>query len=197
MMQPTPDDLATRATSDPAAFLQLYDAYFQRVYNYIYYRCADRCLAEDLTARVFERLLAHIGQFTPERGIFEAWLFAIVRNVVNDHYRRSRFPWFPLDLLRKQPAPDPSVEEKVVRREVIAELGSALQKLDPHSLDLVSMKFFARLNNRQIAEITDMSESAVGVALFRAVAKLRGWLADETAEDPQHGPGKEMSDERG
>ena len=98
-MQPKPEDLAVRAASDPEAFVQLYNAYFQRVYCYIYYRCEDTATAEDLTGQVFERLLAHINHYAPEKGPFEAWLFAIARNAVNDHYHRQRFPWLPWEAL--------------------------------------------------------------------------------------------------
>ena len=180
-MQPKPDDLASRAANDPDAFGQLYNAYFQRVYSYTFYRCGDQAAAEDLTGRVFERLLVNISRYSPQKGPFEAWLFALARNVVNDHYRRQRFPWLPWDAFRQQPDRQPSPEELSIQHEALDELNLALQRLDRRSLDLVSLKFFARLTNRQIAGIVHMSESNVGVVLFRAMGRLRQWL---TFEEP-------------
>ena len=185
-MQQTPDDLATRAASDLDAFVQLYNTYFQRVYNYIYYRCSEQAEVEDLTAKVFERLILYINRYSPQKGPFEVWLFAIVRNVVNDHYHRSRFTWLPWETLQRQPTGDPSPEEELTLHENLDELQQALQKLDQRSRDLVSLKFFARLTNRQIAGLMHQSETSVGVALFRAITRLRKWLG--STQDPC-GPG--------
>lgn len=195
-MQPIPDDLVARAAIDPQAFVELYNAYFKRVYNYIRYRSGDVSTAEDLTCSVFERLLVSIRKYSSQRGPFEAWMFAIARNVVNDHFQRQRFSWLPWEGLRRQPARDISPEEKVIRQENMDELQVALLKLDRRSLDLVSLKFFARLNNRQIAEITHLSESNVGVTLFRAVSRLREWLSEERVRPLQERAEKEPKHER-
>ena len=195
-MQPNPDDLAARAATDPDAFVQLYNAYFQRVYRYTFYRCSDQPTAEDLTGRVFERLLVSISSYSPQKGAFEGWLFAIARNVVNDHYRRQRFPWLPWEAFRQQPAGEPSPEELSVQREARDELKLALLRLDRRSLDLISLKFFARLTNRQIAGIVHMSESGVGMALYRAVGRLRKWLGEKESQDLGGCSEKELEDER-
>ena len=195
-MQSKLDDLAVRAANDPDAFVQLYNGYFQRVYSYTFYRCGDKPTAEDLTDQVFERLLVYISRYSPQKGPFEAWLFAIARNLVNDHYHRQRFLWLPWEAFRQQPAREPSPEELSIQREALDELKLALQRLDRRSLDLVSLKFFARLTNRQIAGIVHMSESSVGVALFRAVGRLRKWLGEEEGQVLTGCSDKEMEDER-
>ena len=195
-MQPTPDDLAVRAANNPDAFVTLYNAYFQRVYSYTFYRCGDQATAEDLTGQIFERLLVYISRYAPQKGPFEAWLFTLARNVVNDHYRRQRFPWLPWEAFRQQPDKDPSPEELSIQHEAMDELNSALQRLDRRSLDLVSLKFFARLTNRQIAGIVHMSESNVGVALFRAVGRLRQWMAAPEGQVLTGCSEKEIENER-
>ena len=54
--------LVARARVEPAAFATVYDHYFPRVYNYVRYRINDAATADDLTAQVFERILARIEQ---------------------------------------------------------------------------------------------------------------------------------------
>ena len=199
-MQPNPNDLAVRAANDPDAFVALYNAYFQRVYSYTFYRCNDQASAEDLTGRVFERLLVYISRYTPQKGPFEAWLFALARNVVSDHYRRQRFPWLPWEAFRQQPDRGPSPEDLSIQHEALDALNLALQRLDPRARDLISLKFFARLTNRQIAGIVHMSESNVGVTLFRAMSRLRQWMgaASEHSEHSERSESskKEMENER-
>ena len=188
--------LAIRAAGDPQAFTDLYDAYFSRVYNYVRYRCYDLVTADDLTAQVFERLLDRIGQYAPERGPFEPWLFTMARNVVNSHYRRQHFPWLVWEDLHRQPAGGLSIEETVVSREVQGNLLAALSRLDERSKDLLSLKYAARLSSRQIAQLTRLSEANVRVILHRALEKLRVELAEPRDAVNQACLEKELEDGR-
>jgi len=166
------------ATQDISHFAALYDQYYGRVYNYIRYRCDDPALAEDLTAQVFERLLVHLGKYSPERGPFEPWLFAIVRNVVADHFRaQRRLAWMSWDLFERQPSADTAPEDRVIERQAHAALSEALKQLNERERDLIGLKFAGGLNNREIAQLTGLSESNVGVSLYRAINRLRAALS--------------------
>ena len=79
--------------------------YVERIYNYVYYRTGNLHDAEDLTARVFQRAMNHIHNYT-DRGVpFSAWLYRIAHNLVanwhRDRSRRQEIPlsdlpvWFP------------------------------------------------------------------------------------------------------
>ena len=92
--------------SEQVAFLRLYDEYFPRVYNYARYRCGDAETADDLTAQTFERALAHLQTYDPQKAPFGAWLFGIARNLVNDHRATARRrECLPLDTCAGHPAP--------------------------------------------------------------------------------------------
>jgi RNA polymerase sigma-70 factor (ECF subfamily) len=64
--------LVARATAEPAAFAAIYDHYFPHVYNYVRYRVGDAAAADDITAQTFERALAGMGRYRPERAPFAA-----------------------------------------------------------------------------------------------------------------------------
>ena len=159
----------------------MYDDYFGRVYNYVRYRCELDIVAEDLTALIFERALTRLENFDPDRGPFGAWLFAIARNVVNNYLRAERKrSWLPLDVCYEQPDDmATSPEESLIQNESQAELLSAISQLSTRDRDLLSLKFGASLTNRRIAKITGLSESNVGVILYRAIHRLR-MILDET-----------------
>ena len=55
------------AKAEPTAFAAIYDHYFPRVYNYVRYRVGhmDTAAADDLTARIFELVLANIDRYRP------------------------------------------------------------------------------------------------------------------------------------
>jgi RNA polymerase sigma-70 factor (ECF subfamily) len=176
-----PETLAQNAQESPQSFAVLFDRYYTRVFNYTRYRCKDTDTAEDLTSLVFERLLQKIHQYSVARGPFEPWLFAIVRNIVTDHHRSPKARELSWEDFQHSPASEPSPESLVIGRESQAELLRALESLDERSRDLLGLKFAARLTNRQIAELTKMGESNVGVTLYRAIARLRQALLESGA----------------
>lgn len=173
------DELAVRAASDPYAFSTLYHRCYSRVYNYVRYRVDDEATAEELCGSIFERLLGALAGFRPERASFSTWLFAIARNTLNDHYRRQRLRRFaPLEALLHHADPQPTPEEQVLRDEQTSQLLEALGKLEAAERDLLALKFAAGLNNREIARLTGLSESNVGVRVYRAMQKLRSVCLD-------------------
>lgn len=169
--------LAMRAASDRLYFVTLYDRYFPRVYNYMRFRCSDPQTADDLTSAVFEKALREINRYQAERAPFAVWLFTIARNTLTDHLRAGRrHPWLSLDLLLGRSPPDHSTEDALIEAETRDNLMRALARLSERERDLLALKFQAGLNNRQIAEMTRLSESNVGVTIFRAIQRLRALM---------------------
>jgi RNA polymerase sigma-70 factor (ECF subfamily) len=166
--------LAQRAASDRLYFATLYDRYFVRVYNYMRFRCSDPQTADDLTSVVFEKALKEIARYQAERSPFAVWLFTIARNTLTDHLRAGRrHPWHSLEVLRGHFNPDHSTEDALIEAETRDYLTRAMARLSERERDLLALKFQAGLNNRQIAEMTRLSESNVGVTVFRAIQRLR------------------------
>ncbi len=90
--------MVEQAGNDAEAFGLLYERHVRRIYNYIYYRTGNHHDAEDLTARVFQRALRHVGKFENKGVPFSAWLYRIAHNLVaNWHRDRSRRPTVPLE----------------------------------------------------------------------------------------------------
>lgn len=169
--------LAGQPLAIKQAFIACYDEYFPKVYNYIRFRCGDASVTDDLTAAVFEKALAKFKSFSPERGSFGAWLFAIARNEVNAHLRSlGMHACLPIDDLHEHPSDSPSPEQQLIALETSIELLSALEKLGERERDLLGLKFGACLTNRQIAAMTSLSESNVGVILYRAILNLRNQM---------------------
>jgi len=161
------------------AIATLYDRIHPRVYNYIRYRCDDNQTAEDLTALVFEKLLLSEDQLAEGQFPLEAWVLTVARNLVNDYFRRQRFrSWLPWEAVRPPASQDLPPEEEVIEREWHTHLTRALQTLSERERDLVGLKFSTGLNNREIAELTGIHETNVGVILYRALHKLRKELGD-------------------
>jgi RNA polymerase sigma-70 factor, ECF subfamily len=179
--------LADRAAAgDVNAFAVLYDLFFARVYNYVRYRCEDDDTADDLTAQIFERLLTRISGYSSQKGIFEAWLFTLARNIVVDHHRALKLKSFlPWENAERLSANDISPEDYTIRNDFERQLLAALPKLNTRERDLVGMKYALGLDNRQISNLTGLSEGNVAVILHRAAEHLRSLLDSVSPTQPR------------
>ena len=175
---------AAKTNSD--AFGKLYEQYQQRVFSYVLYRVADTQSADDLTAQIFERALRKITTYQPNRGVFAVWLFAIARNTVNNHLRAKRLrQWVTLDLLSNRSTETMSVEELVCQDEQIQQLLALITQLSSQERDLLALKFGAGLTNRRIAELSGLTESNVGVMVYRTIRKLRDQFSNGESKHEQ------------
>ncbi len=173
-------DLAARALMESTNFTPIYDHYFPKVYNYVRYRVGDRDVADDLTSLIFERIFTRIDTYQPDRAPLSAWIFAVARHAIDDHFRlQKRRRWFSLDLFVDQPSPAPMPEEVAARSDTCQQLLDAIRRLNPREQDLISLKFSSGLENVEIARITGLTESNVGVILYRALRHLRTLLVQE------------------
>ncbi|WP_410771114.1 sigma-70 family RNA polymerase sigma factor [Fontibacillus sp. BL9] len=172
------------AVSGDTEFAAIFEAYYERIFNYIRYRVECRYTAEDLTSQVFEKTLAKRSTFRADRSPFEVWLFAIARNTVNDYFRRQRRQrLFSLDLFKEAVSGQKGPESLAMGKESEEHLNRALLSLNAKERHIIALKFGADLKNVQIAELTEMSESNVGVTLFRVMKKLKIELERMDAHD--------------
>ncbi len=111
-----------------------------------------------------------------------AWLFRTCRNRA-------------IDLLRKEDRMDPSGQTEVEsaasaaptpstemeRREAQSELHRVLVVLSDNQREVLRLRFQGGLSYRQIAEVTELSVSNVGVLIHEALRNLRGRLTPDLA----------------
>lgn len=190
MPEPTLDenDLVQRAGQDPEAFGELYERHVKRIYNYIYYRTGNHHDAEDLTARVFQRALRHVGKYEDKGVPFSAWLYRIAHNLVaNWHRDRSRRPMVPLDerILVARATAHP--ETVAMAQEEIQVLLSCVRRLPDDRQQLLILKFVERLSNAEIGRIMGRTEGAIKSLYHRTLNALRDELASEMARSGDDG----------
>ena len=174
------ETLSHASQGDRDAFGQLYERYVERIFNYVYYRTGNLHDAEDLTARVFQRAMNHIKNYT-DRGVpFSAWLYRIAHNLVaNWHRDRSRKQEIPLDDLPVLPTKSDHPERNLVRSQEEEALLRMIRRLPPERQNLLILKFVEDLSNAEIGLIMGRSEGAVKSLYHRTLLSLRDQLEDQ------------------
>lgn len=166
-------ELAVKASQDPQSFIKIYELYFPRIYNYVRYRVKNPEDTDDLTSLIFEKVLKNIRSFRLEQGNFSAWLFAIAHNVVTDYFRNwEKNQWASLDAYGEVAGTSQDLGEVVVEGELRNRLLDALAELSERERQIIALKFWSGLTNRSIAKLIGVSESNVGVILYRAMRRL-------------------------
>lgn len=157
---------AVEAPLRTMSFEELYRDTVDDLYAYVATLVRDRAAAEDVVAAAFERAYRKHGSYDPRRGSQRQWLFGIARNSALDELRRRK----RLTSLAAEPEAPPEEDADPVRR---ATVRAALARLDARDRELVALKFFAGLDNAEIAAVLGISASNAGTRLHRAIDRLR------------------------
>jgi RNA polymerase sigma-70 factor (ECF subfamily) len=176
------EDVLTRASQgDRDAFGLLYERYIDRIFNYVYYRTGNLHDAEDLTARVFQRAMNHIKNYT-DRGVpFSAWLYRIAHNLVaNWHRDRSRRQEIPIHDVPVLPSKGDHPEKNLVHSQERDALLRLIRRLPAERQNLLILKFVENMSNAEIGTIMGRSEGAVKSLYHRTLLSLRDQLGDQS-----------------
>lgn len=157
-------------SGDAEAFGQLYDAYVDRVYRYVFFRVTDQETAEDITSQVFLKAWESVRRYRPQ-GPFLAWLYTIARNAVIDHYR-TRKQNVSLDVAAPVASKDEKLDDHVQLQFEMSTLQEALQSLTDEQQQVLVMKFIAGFATHEIAREMKKSEGAVRALQMRALQAL-------------------------
>ena len=161
-------------------FTEIFELYYKRVYNYTYYRVNSQEVGEDLTSQIFEKIMLNLNTYTTEKSKFEVWMFAIARNTINDYFRKQkRHKIISIDSILDLVSKDKGPEDLMINKERNNKLMNALNVLNAKERNIIAYKFGGNLKNTEIAKILNISESNVGVKLYRIMKKLKNEMEKE------------------
>jgi len=161
-----------------AAWEELVRVHTKRVFAVCYRFTGTGEEAQDLTQEVFLRVFRTLRTFRAGEGSFGVWLNRLTRNLLIDHYRRTKQERVT-DSLEEQL---PNIEESgaltaradglLAGREANDLLQSALQKLSPELRETVILRDVEELEYKEIAQILNVPEGTVKSRLNRGRAEL-------------------------
>jgi RNA polymerase sigma-70 factor (ECF subfamily) len=166
---------------DRGAFEHLYDTFFPGLYGYIRSRMPTTVDAEDVVSDVVLTVVRKLGDFRWRfPGSFRAWLFQIARRKLTDFYRRNPAPADALDEHEALSDPLPAPEIQTLHREVSADVLRLIEELSPRKQEVVLLRYFGGLQNKEIAAVLDLDERTISAHLSRALSELQEKLEKST-----------------
>ena len=171
-----PDDILINniRKGDSESFAVIVERYKLQIYNLMYRFSGSAEDAADMTQDVFCRVFERLGQYEKQKNFF-AWLYTLALNFARDWARKNN--------TQKQTIAAYSSEKIITRETKLPErlievhqqardLSAALETLGADRREMVLLKYRHEHSIREIAEIFEISESAVKMRLKRALDEL-------------------------
>ena len=167
------------------AFETLLNRYQQGVFTKIHFVVRDEEIANDLFQEVWIKVVQTLktGRYV-EEGKFGPWVMRIAHNAAIDHFRRNRKrrmvrPTDEFDIFETLSHDAPSIEDRLVEDEIMAELRQLIPALPEEQQQVVHMRLTHNLSFKEIAEETDVSINTALGRMRYALINLRKMVEDQ------------------
>jgi len=170
---------------DQHAWQQLVVSQHRRIYAICYRFTGSASDAEDLTQEVFLKLYKNLGSFDTHKGSFQTWITTLARNLLVDHFRRTRLERasdsldasFTTDedgpsMADRIADPRPSQEAHASGLELKARIQQALAKLSPELREAVILRDLEDMDYKEIAQVLRIPEGTVKSRISRGRGEL-------------------------
>ena len=163
---------------DGPAWEELVKRHTRRVYNLCYRFTNSAAESEDLSQEVFLRIYRTLGSYKAEQGSFPTWLTSVTRNLLVDHYRRTRRDRMTDSIEETMPqleekrsagrTPDGLAEVSELR----GNLQKALARLSPELREAVILRDLQGLEYGEIQGVLKVPEGTVKSRINRGRIEL-------------------------
>ena len=172
-------------SGDAAAWEELVQRYHRRIYNICYRFAGSGDDAQDLTQEVFIKMYRTLSSYDLERGAFMTWVTTVTRNLLVDHFRKTKQDRLTdsldsapsehedaLALSERIPDQRPSPDATSQSREAGKAVHCALQKLSPDLREAVILRDLQDMDYKEIATVLKVPEGTVKSRINRGRAEL-------------------------
>jgi RNA polymerase sigma-70 factor (ECF subfamily) len=131
---------------------------------------------EDLAQETWIRVVRHARRYNPDYA-FSTWLFRIAWNLAKDHRKLRPLEASPPDV-ETQPDPAPHPEAVALASAQRTRLAEGLRALPPALAELLTLRYFEDLSERELAARLDIPQGTVKSRLHTAHRKLASLVGE-------------------
>jgi len=170
---------------DAEAWEEIVRTQSRRIYNICYRFTGSADNADDLAQEVFIKMYRTLASFDPEKGAFTTWITTMTRNLLVDHFRKSKQDRATDSLdaglgLEEDSATlgdriqdtAPSADDRIQRRETQEMVQKAIQKLSPELREAVILRDLQDMDYKEIAQALKVPEGTVKSRINRGRMEL-------------------------
>jgi RNA polymerase sigma-70 factor (ECF subfamily) len=149
----------------------------RRVYNLCYRFTGNAAAAEDLSQDVFLRVYRTLVSYEPAYGAFATWLTSVTRNLLVDHYRRTKHDRMT-DSIDEAPqvsevhSTQRTPHQQAEATELNAHVQMGLAKLSPDLREAVILRDLQGMEYGEIRKVLQVPEGTVKSRINRGRIEL-------------------------
>lgn len=190
MLDPAPL-IARLGVGDRSVFGELFDHFRPRLHRMVQFRMDPRLLgrvdAEDIVQEAFLDAEKRLQSWLDDQRPFHVWLRLVTGQTLVDVHRRHLGAGMR-NAAREVLAPNShslsgilvgtltSPSQAAMRAELKQQLTQALEEMDHIDREVLVLRHFEELSNKEVAEVLGLQENAASNRYVRALGRLKGLM---------------------
>ncbi len=158
-------------------FMKCYEDHSDAILRYCHFQTSNREVAVDLVQDTFMKTWGYLSD-GKEIDNIKAFLYKVAKNLIIDYRRKKKS--YSLDAITEtgiefsEGDENEDAMEKFDKEFVI----SQLDKLDPDSREMLTMRYINEMSIKEISEATELTPNNVSVKIHRSIEKMKDVLKE-------------------
>ena len=170
--------------NDPQKFGEIYVAFHNKIFGYVYRRTTDYQAAGDITAETFLKAYVNISKFKWTNISLLYWLYRIATNELNKYFNSRKYKPHSLNRIQEEYGIDITdhsngetesinLQNELEKHQEFMRINDSIRMLSIKYQEVISLRFFEHKSIKEIAIILTKKEGTVKSLLSRGIEKLK------------------------
>ena len=167
-------------------FNELYNRYFQRIYNFVYGRIRNHADTEEIVQETFAVVFSSIEKYSGRSSLL-SWVYGIAKNTTNNSLRQTKNSAQRMrEIGHESLQPTKSFasctpEEQLAIQRYLQSVVAQLDDFGDWQVEIFEMRHLQNLSIREISQRTQRSSDSVRSSLYRVKRLLMDTAAHSSA----------------
>jgi RNA polymerase sigma-70 factor (ECF subfamily) len=163
---------------DGSAWEELVRPHTRRIFNICYRFTGNSTEAEDLSQEVFLRVYRTLASYRSAYGGFATWMTSVTRNLLIDHYRRTKRDRITdslddkMAIVENKESAGRRPDQQALLGELSGQVQAALTRLSPELREAVILRDLQQLEYAEIRQVLEVPEGTVKSRINRGRIEL-------------------------
>ena len=150
----------------------------RRIFNICYRFTGNSTEAEDLSQEVFLRVYRTLASYRSAYGGFATWMTSVTRNLLIDHYRRTKRDRITdslddkMAVVENKESAGRRPDQQALLGELSGQVQAALTRLSPELREAVILRDLQQLEYAEIRQVLEVPEGTVKSRINRGRIEL-------------------------
>jgi RNA polymerase sigma-70 factor, ECF subfamily len=163
---------------DGSAWEELVRRHTRRIFSICYRFTGNSTEAEDLSQEVFLRVYRTLASYRSAYGGFATWMTSVTRNLLIDHYRRTKRDRITdslddkMAIVENKESAGRRPDQQALLGELSGQVQAALTRLSPELREAVILRDLQQLEYAEIRQVLEVPEGTVKSRINRGRIEL-------------------------